>query len=264
MTPAALRVTARWIHDASMDMSSTRCWCCRSAVPKSPKTFGRSSRTSLAVRGVPPERLDAVVEHYMHFGGVSPINALNRDIIERGRRPSSQQPASTCRCTSATATGTRWSRTPSRRCARTVSAIALVFADVGVGRLFRMPAVPRGHRRAREAVGDDAPTLHKIRQYYDHPLDGRARSPTAVRRPRAELPERASRQRAPGVHRAFGSDVPPTAMQGRRQMAATSTADRLPRLRSLVAEAARRRRIRSGVAVAIRPAAGSVARPRHL
>ena len=36
-------------------------------------------------RGVPPERLDAVAEHYFHFGGVSPINALNLDIIERLR-----------------------------------------------------------------------------------------------------------------------------------------------------------------------------------
>ena len=25
-------------------------------------------------RGMPPERLDDVVEHYLHFGGVSPIN----------------------------------------------------------------------------------------------------------------------------------------------------------------------------------------------
>ncbi|RKH79738.1 ferrochelatase, partial [Corallococcus praedator] len=36
-------------------------------------------------RGVPPERLDAVAEHYFHFGGVSPINALNLDIIDRLR-----------------------------------------------------------------------------------------------------------------------------------------------------------------------------------
>ncbi|MCF8569825.1 ferrochelatase [Gordonia sp. HY002] len=33
-------------------------------------------------RGVPPERLDDVVEHYLHFGGVSPINRLNLDMIE--------------------------------------------------------------------------------------------------------------------------------------------------------------------------------------
>ncbi len=29
-------------------------------------------------RGVPPERLDEVAEHYLHFGGVSPINGINR------------------------------------------------------------------------------------------------------------------------------------------------------------------------------------------
>ncbi|GAA2387105.1 MULTISPECIES: ferrochelatase [Gordonia] len=33
-------------------------------------------------RGVPRERLDEVVEHYLHFGGVSPINRLNLDMIE--------------------------------------------------------------------------------------------------------------------------------------------------------------------------------------
>ncbi|MEZ5211591.1 MULTISPECIES: ferrochelatase [unclassified Gordonia (in: high G+C Gram-positive bacteria)] len=32
-------------------------------------------------RGIPPERLDAVAEHYLHFGGVSPINRLNLDMI---------------------------------------------------------------------------------------------------------------------------------------------------------------------------------------
>lgn len=32
-------------------------------------------------RGVPPERLDEVVEHYLHFGGVSPINRLNLEMI---------------------------------------------------------------------------------------------------------------------------------------------------------------------------------------
>ncbi|MGH3532413.1 MAG: ferrochelatase, partial [Mycobacterium sp.] len=32
-------------------------------------------------RGVPVERLDDVAEHYLHFGGVSPINAINRALI---------------------------------------------------------------------------------------------------------------------------------------------------------------------------------------
>ena len=32
-------------------------------------------------RGIPPERLDEVGEHYHHFGGRSPLNDLNREII---------------------------------------------------------------------------------------------------------------------------------------------------------------------------------------
>lgn len=33
-------------------------------------------------RGIPRERLESVAEHYLHFGGVSPINGINRDLIE--------------------------------------------------------------------------------------------------------------------------------------------------------------------------------------
>jgi ferrochelatase len=32
-------------------------------------------------RGVPPQRLDEVAQHYLHFGGVSPINRCNRALI---------------------------------------------------------------------------------------------------------------------------------------------------------------------------------------
>src|SRR5271154_5212656 len=32
-------------------------------------------------RGIPPERLDDVAEHYLHFGGISPINGINRALI---------------------------------------------------------------------------------------------------------------------------------------------------------------------------------------
>ena len=31
-------------------------------------------------RGIPDERLEEVAHHYRHFGGVSPINAQNRDL----------------------------------------------------------------------------------------------------------------------------------------------------------------------------------------
>ena len=32
-------------------------------------------------RGIPRERLVEVGAHYAHFGGVSPINGLNRDLV---------------------------------------------------------------------------------------------------------------------------------------------------------------------------------------
>ena len=65
-------------------------------------------------RNVPPERLDDVAEHYLHFGGVSPINGINRALIAQLRRL-----PWTCRSISATATGSPTSRTPLPRCATT-------------------------------------------------------------------------------------------------------------------------------------------------
>ena len=36
-------------------------------------------------RGIPRERLADVAEHYLHFGGVSPINGINRELIAQLR-----------------------------------------------------------------------------------------------------------------------------------------------------------------------------------
>ncbi len=36
-------------------------------------------------RGIPDERLAQVAEHYLHFGGVSPINGINRALTEQIR-----------------------------------------------------------------------------------------------------------------------------------------------------------------------------------
>ena len=70
-------------------------------------------------RNVPPERLDDVAEHYQHFGGVSPINGINRALIAQLEAEFATADW-TCRCISATATGSRMSKKPSRRCATTV------------------------------------------------------------------------------------------------------------------------------------------------
>ena len=112
-------------------------------------------------RGVPPERLDAVEEHYQHFGGVTPINARNRELI--AARPGS---GSSCRCTSATATGTRWSRTPSPRWPATACGAALVFATSAYGgysacRQYHedIARARKAGRRRRPRAGEAAPLL---------------------------------------------------------------------------------------------------------
>jgi len=115
-------------------------------------------------RNVPPERLDAVAEHYMHFGGVSPINGINRALIaeleaeldlpvyfgNRNWEPYIEDTVMTMRDNgirrAAVFTTSAWSGYSS--CTQYVEDIA----------------------RARRVTGADAPELVKLRTYFDHPL----------------------------------------------------------------------------------------------
>src|SRR3546814_17154668 len=80
-----LRTASRKIElmTVSMDMQFDALLVLSFGGPEKPEDVRPFLENVTRGRGVPPERLDAVVEHYMHFGGVSPINALNRDLIER-------------------------------------------------------------------------------------------------------------------------------------------------------------------------------------
>src|SRR6201996_1171539 len=115
-------------------------------------------------RNVPPERLDAVAEHYLHFGGVSPINGINRDLVvqlqavldvpvyfgNRNWEPYVEESVATMRDNgirrAAVFTTSAWSGYSS--CTQYVEDIA----------------------RARRVTGPDAPELVKLRPYFDHPL----------------------------------------------------------------------------------------------
>jgi ferrochelatase len=120
-------------------------------------------------RNVPPERLDEVAEHYLHFGGVSPINRINLALItqlrpelvdhgldipvyfgNRNWEPYVEESVATMRdnrirC-AAVFTTSAWSGYSS--CTQYVEDIA----------------------RARRATEPDAPELVKLRPYFDHPL----------------------------------------------------------------------------------------------
>ncbi|MFC9658959.1 ferrochelatase [Nocardia sp. NPDC127606] len=120
-------------------------------------------------RGVPPERLAEVAQHYLHFGGVSPINALNQQIIAAleadladagldlpvyfGNR--NWHPMVEDTVARMTADGVR---------------SALVFPTSAWGGYSGCRQYDEDIARARTAVGAGAPELVKLRQYFDHPL----------------------------------------------------------------------------------------------
>jgi ferrochelatase len=114
-------------------------------------------------RGVPPERLDAVVEHYRHFDGVSPINALNRQLVADvaglldmpvyfGNR--NWHPLVHDTVAQMAADGVRR---------------ALVFATSAYGGYSACRQYLEDIAGARAAVGASAPELVKIRHFFDHP-----------------------------------------------------------------------------------------------
>ena len=120
-------------------------------------------------RNIPPARLDDVAQHYLHFGGVSPINGINRALIEQLEAELSE----------------RGMNLPvyfgNRNWEPYVEATVAQMRDDGVRRAAVFTTSAWGGysgctqyqediARARAAAGERAPQLVKLRQYFDHPL----------------------------------------------------------------------------------------------
>ncbi len=120
-------------------------------------------------RGVPPQRLDEVAQHYMHFGGVSPINHCNRTLIT-----AIEQALTTAGLGLPVYFGNRnWHPMVED----TVAAMAAdgvrraaVFTTSAWGGYSGCRQYHEDIARARHAVGPGAPDLIKLRQFFDHPL----------------------------------------------------------------------------------------------
>lgn len=115
-------------------------------------------------RGIPRDRLAAVAEHYLHFDGVSPINGINRAVIERlrayidvpvyfGNR--NWEPYVEDAVTAMRDDGVRR---------------AAVFTTSAWGGYSSCTQYVEDIARGRQAAGASAPQLVKLRQYFDHPL----------------------------------------------------------------------------------------------
>ena len=115
-------------------------------------------------RGIPKERLAAVAEHYLHFGGVSPINGINRALVEQLRNKidlpvyygnRNWEPYVEDAVTAMRDNGIRR---------------AAVFTTSAWGGYSSCTQYIEDIARGRMAAGDRAPELVKLRQYFDHPL----------------------------------------------------------------------------------------------
>ncbi|MBB4912404.1 ferrochelatase [Actinophytocola algeriensis] len=120
-------------------------------------------------RGVPPERLDEVEQHYLGFGGVSPINALNRAAIEAVEAELARYGIDL-----PVYFGNRnWhpmAEDTLAEMSRDGVKAALVFPTSAYGGYSACRQYDEDIIRARDAVGAGAPELTKLRQFFDHPL----------------------------------------------------------------------------------------------
>ncbi|MGW4464288.1 ferrochelatase [Micromonospora sp. NPDC004704] len=119
-------------------------------------------------RGVPPERLAQVAEHYQHFGGVSPINQQNRDLLAAIRADFAANGVDL---------PVYWgNRNWHPLLADTVAEMradgigtALAFVTSAYGGYSSCRQYQEDLVAARSAVGPEAPMIDKLRQFWDHP-----------------------------------------------------------------------------------------------
>jgi protoporphyrin/coproporphyrin ferrochelatase len=119
-------------------------------------------------RGVPPERLAEVARHYEHFGGVSPISAQCRDLIDAVGKEFAAHHEELPRYWGnrnwhpyLTDTLAAMRRDGVRR--------AVAFVTSPYGSLSSCRQYLDDIDRARAEVGDGAPEVEKLRHYHDHP-----------------------------------------------------------------------------------------------
>jgi ferrochelatase len=120
-------------------------------------------------RNVPPERLDEVAEHYMHFAGVSPINRINLALITQLRAELADRGVDL-----PVYFGNRNWEPYIEDCVATMRdngvRRAAVFATSAWSGYSSCTQYVEDIGRARRVTGPDAPELVKLRPYFDHPL----------------------------------------------------------------------------------------------
>jgi ferrochelatase len=119
-------------------------------------------------RDIPPARLEAVAEHYLHFGGVSPINAQNRAFVAAIEADFAANELDL-----PVYWGNRnWAPYVGDVVAEMASAgvrNALVFVTSAYASFSACRQYQDDLAVAAAALGATAPELHKLRHFFDHP-----------------------------------------------------------------------------------------------
>ena len=207
-------------------------------------------------RNIPPERLDDVAEHYLHFGGVSPINGINRALIEQMRAELDRRGTAAAGLLRQPQLGAVRRGHRRARCATTVSAGPRCSPP-------RPGAATRAARSTTRTSPGRGPRSGAARRSWSSCASTSTTrcswrcSPTASRRPPARCPPTCAPTRGWSSPRTRFRCAPttrygprPVQQPGRLRGAAGRRGCRL-------------RRLRPGVAVAVRAAAGAVAGTRR-
>ena len=119
-------------------------------------------------RGVPPERLAEVAEHYYHFGGKSPINEQNRSLIEALRQELTSHGISlpiywgNRNWHPLLADTLRQMRADGVQ--HTLAFVTSAYSSYSGCRQYR-----ENLAAAQGAIGEGAPAIDKLRVFYNHP-----------------------------------------------------------------------------------------------
>ncbi|MGD1106060.1 MAG: ferrochelatase [Terracidiphilus sp.] len=136
--------------------------------PESPEDVMPFLENVLRGKNVPPERMLEVAEHYYHFSGKSPINDQNRQLIAALKAELAQHgprlpiywgnrnwdPMFADTLQKMTADGVR---------------LALAFVTSAYSSYSGCRQYREDIARAQEIAGEGAPTVDKIRAFYNHP-----------------------------------------------------------------------------------------------
>ena len=178
-------------------------------------------------RGIPPERLASVAEHYYAVGGVSPINQQCRDMLAAARADLEASGLS-LPLYWGNRNWTPYLADTVRTMARDGVQRAVAFVTSAYSSYSSCRQYLDDIERARAQVGPDAPRIDKIRRFYNHPgfIEPFAASARAAL---ATLPAEVR----PGAHLVFTAHSVPLAMaegagpEGGRYVAELTEAARL-------------------------------------